>query len=75
MTKLLEQAITAIRELPEIEQDLLAELLLGFANPEARHHQLSSEQLAEVELAKDEVRMGKFATEAEMEDLWRRFNR
>jgi hypothetical protein len=75
MTKLLEQAIATIRQLPEPEQDIAAKFLLGFANPDAHLYQLSDEQLAEVELAKQEVRAGEIATEAEMEDVWRRFDR
>lgn len=75
MSKLLEQAIATIRQLPEPDQDVAAKFLLGFANPDAHLYQLSDEQLAEVELAKQEVREGKVATEAEMEDVWRRFGR
>ena len=74
MTKLLDQAIATVRQLSEAEQDVAAKFLLGFANPDADHHQLTHEQIAEVELAKQEVREGKIATEAEMEDVWRRFN-
>jgi hypothetical protein len=75
MTKLLDQAIESLRQLPEAEQDVAAKFLLSFANPDAHHYQLSDEQLAEVELAKQEVRDGLVASEAEMEDVWRRFNR
>ncbi len=75
MTRLLEQAIATIRDLPEAEQDIAAEFLLGFANPDAQRHQLTEEQVAEVELTKQEVRAGKIATDAEMQDLWRRFSR
>jgi hypothetical protein len=75
MTKLLEHAIATIRELPEQEQDVAAKFLLGFANPDAQRYQLTDEQVAEVELAKQEVRAGKIATDAEMEDVWRRFGR
>jgi hypothetical protein len=75
MTKLLEHAIATIRELPEQEQDVAAKFLLGFANPDAQRYQLTDEQVAEVELAKQEVRAGKIATDAEMDDVWRRFGR
>jgi hypothetical protein len=75
MTKLLEQAIATIRELPDREQDVAAKFLLGFANPDAERYQLTDEQVAEVELAKQEARAGKIATDAEMEDVWRRFGR
>ena len=59
MTKLLEEAIATVRELPEGAQDIAARFLLGFANPDNEQFQLSDEQLAEVELAKKEVRKGK----------------
>ena len=75
MTKLLEQAIASVQQLSELEQDVAAQFLLGFANPESTHYQLTDEQLKEVELAKQEVREGKIATDAEMEDVWRRFGR
>ncbi len=75
MTKLFEEAIAVVRNLPENQQDLAAKFLLGFANPDADRYQLSAEQVAEVEAAKREVREGKVATEAEMEEVWRRFGR
>ena len=75
MTKLLEQAIATVRQLSDADQDVAAKFLLGFANSDAQLYQLSEEQLAEVELAKQEVRGGKIASEADMEDVWRRFDR
>ena len=38
-------------------------------------YRLSAAQIAEVELAQHEVREGKIATEAEMAEVWRRFER
>ena len=75
MTKLLEQAIASVRQLSPQEQDIAAKLLLGFANADAQHCQLTDEQVQEVELAKQEVREGKIATDVEMEEVWRRFAR
>jgi len=75
MTKLLEEAIATLRNLPESDQDMAAKFLLGFANPEARRFRLSEEQAAEVEVAKREVREGKVASDAEMDEVWRRFER
>jgi hypothetical protein len=75
MTKLLEQAIASVRQLPAGEQDIAAKFLLGFANPDAPHFQLTDEQMAEVELAKLEVRAGKLVTDTDMEDVWRKFSR
>jgi hypothetical protein len=74
MTKLLEQAIATLKDLPEAEQDVAARFLLDFANPQAHRHQLDEAQLLEVELAKGEVREGKVATDAEMAEVWRRFD-
>jgi len=59
--------------LPDADQELAAKFLLDFANPDAHRYQLTDAQIAEVELAKREVREGKIATEQEMNDLWRRF--
>ena len=48
MTKLLEEAIAKVRELPEEEQDRAAGFLLDFATPNAQGYHLTNEQLAEV---------------------------
>jgi predicted transcriptional regulator len=70
MTKLLEKAISRIRELPEDRQDELAEMLLDCADqPKVI---LTPEQIAEVELAIQEADEGKFATDEEMAALWKR---
>lgn len=63
----------AVRELPEGDQDVAAKFLLGFANPDAHRYQLTDEQVAEVELAKREVREGNIATNSEMTKVWRHF--
>jgi uncharacterized protein (DUF924 family) len=75
MIKLLQEAIETVQRLPERDQELAAEFLLSFANPLAHRHQLTDDQVREVELAKREVRDGKIASDAEMDDVWRRFGR
>jgi hypothetical protein len=75
MNKLLEEAIVSVERLSERDQELAAKFLLSFANPDAQHYQLSEQQVAEVELARREVREGKIASDAEMEEVWRRFGR
>jgi hypothetical protein len=75
MTKLFEEAIAIVRDLPEGEQDLAARFLLSFANPDADRYQLNAAQVAEVEAARQEVREGKIASEAEMDEVWQRFGR
>jgi hypothetical protein len=74
MSKLLEKAISRVRELPEERQEALAELMLDFADhPE--EWALTDAQLADVEFAKQEAREGKFASEQEMAEIWRSFRR
>src|SRR5260221_6050530 len=48
MTRLLEEAIAKVRELPEEEQNRAAGFLLDFATPNAPGYHLTAEQLAEV---------------------------
>jgi len=73
MNKLLEHAIETVRELPEGDQEIAAKFLLAFAKPEERRYQLTTEQIAEVNLARREVREGRIATDAEMAEVWERF--
>ena len=73
MTKLLEEAIAKAQRLPPMEQDSLAEFILGFADGGRSRLRLTDEQLAEVERALHEARNGKFASDDEMAELWRRF--
>ena len=74
MNALLEKAVARIRELPEERQSELAEIMLDLAE-DAGSWMLTDEQLAEVELAKQEARRGEFATDEEMAETWRRFRR
>ena len=73
MTKLLDEAIARLRDLPESDQDMAARFLLGFADPQARLVQIGDAEAAEVESARREVRENKVATDAEMAEVWRRF--
>ena len=73
MNKLFEDAVATVRELPDSDQEIVAKFLLDFANPDAQRYRITDAQVAEVELAKREVREGKIATEDEMKDVWRRF--
>jgi hypothetical protein len=71
MTKV-ELAIAKLRALPKDQQEEWAQMVLELAEPPS-DFRLSAEQLAEIELSKQEAREGKFATKEEMADLWRRF--
>jgi putative addiction module component (TIGR02574 family) len=49
MSKLLEQAVARVRELPEEEQDAMAEALFAHLIGNQVHYRLTDEQVEEVE--------------------------
>ena len=71
MTKLLEQGIQAVRELPGERQDLAGELLLTLAASDPRYS-LTREQIEDLKLSIEEAR-GQFATDEEMAETWKKF--
>jgi hypothetical protein len=71
MTKM-EMAIARLRALPLERQEELADYLLDLADSEENPYQLTDEQRAEVELAIKDADKGKFATQKELDALWRR---
>jgi hypothetical protein len=73
MTNALEEAIERAQELPEVEQDLVGEIVLAYMEGDRRTSRLTPEQVAEVKLAQAEVREGKIATDEEVQDLWDSF--
>jgi predicted transcriptional regulator len=66
-------AIAKLCSLPPERQEALADYLIDLAEDELHPYQLTDEQLAEVELALKEADEGKFATEEEMNELWKKF--
>jgi hypothetical protein len=74
MTKLLEKGIEAIRNLPADRQDMAGELLLSLAKTEP-DYRLTAEQIEDVKLALAEAERGEFATDREMAETWKKFDR
>jgi hypothetical protein len=68
MTKLLEEAINELRNLPEDEQDAAADALFAYISSDERQYQLTSHQIAEVRRIQRALRDGKtrLATDAEV---------
>jgi predicted transcriptional regulator len=74
MTKLLEQAIAQVLELPEETQNLAADALLmvvDYVNDDAHYH-LTNEQIAGVQHAMGQADRGEFATDAEVKEIFGR---
>ena len=72
MTKLLEQGIQAVRELPGERQDLAGELLLTLAASEPQYN-LTREQIEDLKLSIEEADRGQFATDEEIAEPWNKF--
>ncbi len=74
MTKLLDQAIAKVRELPEEAQERAAESLMVFAELAKQGvYALSPEERAAIEESKAQVRRGELATDDEVEAAYARF--
>jgi hypothetical protein len=71
MTKLLEQAITQLRNLPEDEQDAAADALFVHISRNERQYRLRPDQVAEVHRIRGALRDGttRLATTAEVSAL------
>jgi predicted transcriptional regulator len=66
MTKLLEEAIKKVRELPASEQDEAAEMLLSLAARAAEPVRLDDETRAAIREGREQARRGEFASDEEM---------
>ena len=74
MTKLLDEAIAEVLELPEETQNMAADALLmviDYVNDGA-HSRLTDEQIAGVHHAMGQADRGEFATEAEIKEIFGR---
>ncbi len=71
MTKLLEQAIAKIRELPEADQDFAAEVLFDLAAKHAEPEKLDAETRAAIAEGLAQAARGEFVSEEEMAEFFR----
>ena len=70
MTRLLEQAVEAVRILPDEVQDDLARMLLQLAGVEQPPYELTGEEAADVDASLAEAERGEFATDGEVRAVW-----
>ncbi len=71
MTKLLDQALEAARNLPESDQDDIARVVLRLAgNDDTSVIVLSPEDRAAISASKEAAARGDFATDEEVRALW-----
>jgi hypothetical protein len=72
MSKLLEDAIKKVRELPESDQDEAAEMLLSVASRHGKPVHLDEATLAAVREGQEQARRGEFASDEDMAAFFRR---
>ena len=73
MTKVLEEAINKIRELPEDRHPYAATMLELIAAQDKGVYRLSPEERTEVQAGLDEIARGEIATDQEVAAMWKRF--
>ena len=70
MTRLFEQAVEAVRFLPEEVQDELARILLQYAGVEQPPYELTTEEAADLDASLAEAERGEFATDEQVRAMW-----
>jgi hypothetical protein len=73
MTKLLEMALEAVRRLPAKSQDEIAQAMLHLAKTDAEPEPIDPAHLADVLESLAQAKRRQFATDAEVEAAFRRF--
>jgi hypothetical protein len=74
MTKLLEQALEAVRRLPPENQDEIARAMLTLAGDEGEPEPIDPADLPDVLESLVQAKCRQFATDAEVEAAFRRFD-
>jgi hypothetical protein len=72
MTKLLEQAIASVQNLPEAEQDEAAEVLFSLVSRFREPVRLDDETRAAIREGSEQARRGEFVSDAEMAEFFKR---
>lgn len=73
MTKLLEDAIEKVKELPKERQDELARMLIDVAASDLSPYQLTDAEAALLEDRIAAANRGEIASDEEVAAMWRRF--
>ena len=72
MTRLLDLAIAEVRKLSALDQDETAEMLLWSIETRSGSLSLDSETIAAIDEGLAQAKRGEFASDAEIEALWKR---
>jgi predicted transcriptional regulator len=72
MTKLLDQAIEKVRQLPDAEQDEAAEMLLSAFSKHGEPVPLDDETRAAIREGSEQARRGEFVSDEDMAEFFKR---
>ena len=72
MTKLLEQAIAKVRELPDEDQDAVGAVMLSMAESNTSVAPLDDETRAAIREGLEQARRGAFVPDEEIDAIWKR---
>jgi hypothetical protein len=72
MSKMLEEAIAKVRELPEADQDEAAAILLSVASKNAEVVELDAETRAAIREGREQALEGKFVSDRDMAAFFRK---
>ena len=72
MTKLLDQAIEAVRKLPQHEQDEIARVVLQLTGSESEPVPLTPEEREALAISMAQAERGEFATDEEVRAVWKK---
>lgn len=75
MTKLFKRGIEAVGALSADQQDIAGQLLLELAGQSDRRYSLTPEQIEDLKLSLAEADRGEFASDEEMERIWKLFEK
>ena len=71
MTKMLEQAIAKVRQMPEADQDLAADFLFALAQKPSEPEKLDAEARAAILEGLAQAERGEFVSDEEMAEFFR----
>jgi hypothetical protein len=76
MTKLLDEALEAARNLPPATQDAIARVVLRLTGGDDQEApvRLSADELAAIAKSKDGAARGEFATDEQVRAVWAKYN-
>ena len=72
MTKMMNEAIEVLRELPEERQETIARAIIDYASHDEGLYHLTDDERAEVRAGLAEIKRGEIATEKEVRAVYKR---